>query len=881
MTPLSADQGAQGIGVLPFPFPSFSDLDAQFAAFQTDTFQTLPVLEKLHLVFASLLEKIQDTQTPTFLLPAVINYLERVNTLQIIGLPVSFALFEFWLNHFAKLSLESQARVRGKIAGKDVPREEYGHLFPISLGKVHPGSHFVSAHLSPDLDTTVASFIGWLDAFAARVGTGQHLWNLPGGPTQAQIEGLFSKLFGNAFFELLAHTDEAMRLTAMDLLTREAILYAEGPTSLTHLDHDMGNTAILYVDAKGYYQGDWRGSNFEPVEQITTLFDRVLRAFAHLLHVDLLALFAQPQPPQNHLESFYKSSFSKSLLSVLQGLEESSPYQQRLNLFCKKVLSLEEGLDSSFHSLFERFNALAIPEVSLFLNELKEQTSVSVWPEGSFDEKRIHLFQLLYRLVHALDKAVDAMSHYVDRLDVVMRIKHDVLGYQPSFAMLNSDLETLRLSLGDRDYLTIVLVDAEGRRIPLGVVPATTLRKEILGTVSQRDFSNPDEMRMPSYLTVISVMDHHKSVLQTRAPIQALLSDAQSCNVLVAEGCFYLNDRYSTGGILPDKLAGHIGRCMSELSKEGAQNTEQTRLLQRYLQKSEAAQNSPYYVHPLREYIEYFYCLHAILDDTDLLSKVGVRDVACAASLLRRLKTLCTGEEADVVSLDDLPKTQEGARQAAARLLNTPELHALYMQLYKQREQEVESALRACAQEADLSLFADTKQQNGCCRIGQIKLFPGNQETYRTYEVRVRAKWLEESEAAAKQTPEYALHLMMISTLTKTTEDHREIYDSLWIWTPPTSVGLGMLARFLNAFQTLNVFQKYPPTVALYGKNSKEWQELFTQNFKAAPSIQMENQEDKRTYAIIHYPCGAVNSRKTMISPFLPTLAGSNKNPWG
>ena len=35
------------------------------------------------------------------------------------------------------------------------------------MGKIYEGTHFVTAHKSPDLDTTIASFWGWLDAFAA------------------------------------------------------------------------------------------------------------------------------------------------------------------------------------------------------------------------------------------------------------------------------------------------------------------------------------------------------------------------------------------------------------------------------------------------------------------------------------------------------------------------------------------------------------------------------------------------------------------------------------------------------------------------------------------------------------------------------------------
>ena len=61
-------------------------------------------------------------------------------------------------------------------------------LFPIGMGKMYPGSHFVTAHGSPDLDTTVASFWGWVDAFAARVAEGLQYGMFPAGPRASQIE---------------------------------------------------------------------------------------------------------------------------------------------------------------------------------------------------------------------------------------------------------------------------------------------------------------------------------------------------------------------------------------------------------------------------------------------------------------------------------------------------------------------------------------------------------------------------------------------------------------------------------------------------------------------------------------------------------------------
>src|SRR3989338_4888651 len=96
--------------------------------------------------------------------------------------------FELWLNQMSGLSFSENFHIRAKIVGKRIDRSDYQAFFPIGMGKVYEGSHFVTAHRSPDLDTTISSFWGWVDAFGARVGDSLHIWNLPGGPPPSQIE---------------------------------------------------------------------------------------------------------------------------------------------------------------------------------------------------------------------------------------------------------------------------------------------------------------------------------------------------------------------------------------------------------------------------------------------------------------------------------------------------------------------------------------------------------------------------------------------------------------------------------------------------------------------------------------------------------------------
>ena len=132
------------------------------------------------------------------------------------------------------------------------------------------------------------------------------------------------------------------------------------------------------------------------------------------------------------------------------------------------------------------------------------------------------------------------------------------------------------------------------------------------------------------------MIDHHKSVLNTFSPPVAFISDSQSCNALVAELAFRINDHFSTLGMSLEDIQQQIAAISKDLKNPGNK-----RVLRRLLQREIIAEkNTHFYIHPHREFVEYLHFLYAILEDTDLLTKVSNRDVECVASLLNRLKSL-------------------------------------------------------------------------------------------------------------------------------------------------------------------------------------------------------------------------------------------------
>jgi len=303
----------------------------------------------------------------------------------------------------------------------------------------------------------------------------------------------------------------------------------------------------------------------------------------------------------------------------------------------------------------------------------------------------------------------------------------------------------------------------------------------------------------------------------------------------------------------------------------------QKRVLQRLLQKSLAQQKKEgYFVAPEREIIEYFHYLYAILDDTDLLTKVSPRDVECIASLINRLKTLTTGEEVEVIHFDDIPRDPEFVKKAALRILTNEDMFSLVRKIYHSKEQTVEENLKLAAGGKPSHIFADTKVQNGCCRVGQTKLFANIFSTFAKHASEIRKHWFNQAKAAYNENNEVDLHLHMISTipgaeeLYKGQEGGYPHQDELWIWIPSTEAGIEHLKSFLNAIKSSPSVIDNQMDVELMGENAKELKQIFEESFEAIP-VQVTQRE--LPIAVLRFKAGTINSRKAMISPYLPRFA--------
>jgi hypothetical protein len=854
--------------------PSFPRLGSIFKRFQTKQFQQRNFQQKINAISLALLSLIKKTKGPTFLLPAVLDFIAKIKEKKILS-GYTFAQFELWLNQFSELDDAQNYLIRSKIVGKYIPREEYQELFPIGMDKWHKGTHFVTAHSSPDLDTIVASFWGWVDAFGARLTKGLHLWNVPGGPPKSivELEFIFTSLFGRGIFEFASKDRTALSITGMDLTTRENVVTKKLHEATANIEHERYQNAVVVVDEKGNYRADWRSSDVEGLSQITGMFNHFLRWFEINLQARLISLLAKKGLKKEDLPKFVDKMFSMKL-TTCEPLKEFTPKQRRqLDEYLIQILKAPKGIRSSFYECAEALSKRGLKKLKEFKLILDRSIDARLFDkEGVFVEDRPRIFNALSRVIQALHQAIREIKQYLDTLKVAIQMKEQVFGHKPQYVSLRSTVEEIKSKIGNHQHISVVYTDDVGAKVPVGVIYAKDLSQAILGTVSLRDFSNRSEVKIPTYLEVISAFDHHKITLKTEGPPTLYVADAQSANVLVAEKALFMSDRYSLGGMTKKEIERQLERLKDKPSPSAI------RLRQKLLGKLKIARlGRSYYINPAREFIEYLHYIYAILDDTDLLSKVSARDVRVVAELLNRMKSISKRSQVQIISLDDLPRNKDFPKKAASRILRHEDMYSIYQKVYMRKQEEVESNIELCGRGRPSSLFLDTKEQNGCCRVGQTKLFNSNIETYKKYALDIQKIWCNECAQIYKDKPELDLFLHMISTVPsaevvysgkKTGEYWHK--DELWIWVPPAEQAIVHFKQFLSAFKNSPGVVNNEFELECMGKNAKEMRQLFKESFISTKSI--KSQVKGFSLIVLRYKAASMNSRKAMITPFLPKL---------
>lgn len=813
----------------------------------------------------------------SFALISVLKLIHLINKANLLDTPLRFNNFELWLNALGNISENDNIRLRSKIAGRFLPRDEYQAYFPLTTNKHHWGSHIVTGHSSPDLDTAVASFWSWVDAFAARIGTGLHIWNLPGSRLSDHDARIFSQYFEEDFFHQLPKGREMLTLQAIDLMTPNNLLKLEDHVKVSSIDSKQFEQGIIVVDSKGYYKGDWRQNDVESVRQITDLLNNLLRSFESHLNTLLISLFAKTDLKQKEIQETIDKLLNNPLNQCEAFKDFTATQKHLLESYLQKILKIKEGTSASFYILARSFSHFSYTDLELFFSNLslliKNETLFDT--KGDLIENRTALLTHLESSFENLHKAVHAIREFTDTLKIALRIKHQVLETGDEHVSSKAELDEIKKLMRFFRYLTVVHQEKSGDLIPIGAIYNETLQKKSFGTVSLRDFSNRDEVKIADYLEVISIVDHHKSDIKTLSAAVAVISNTQSCNTLLAEMQMTINDRYSHGGQTLETVQHQIETLSS---KKNLTFTEKKQLIRLMKRESVMDQNFDFFVHPEREAMEYTMYLYAILDDTDLLAKVGPRDLRVVCEIINRLETLKTGKDEPRLFLEDIENSSDFLAKARNRILQDKAMYNLYSQFYAFKESSIKEQIILCQKQQPNTLFCDTKTQNGCARVGQVKLTKPLVSFFKNYNEDICKRWLEEAMAIHQSSQEIDLHIQMISTIAGAEDVYAGLtqdfthQDKMWIWSPLEARSTDHLITFLRGLRWAKEIEKLSFEVEVISNEPERTLTLIEQNFAGAHLSSKKDSSIQGALFIFHFKAGALNSRKAIISPYLPVL---------
>lgn len=870
------------IGEIEFEAKTFENIDAILEEFSSEEFRSLNSLERNRRVNLKLYELIESAPPESYLLRETIDYLAKVTKAEALDGTYNLTAFERWLNQMSDLNYEKNRMIRGKIIGKYLPRDEYNRLFPISQNRVHPGSHTVTAHTPPDLDSLTGSFLGWLDAFGCRVGSTLTVWNVPMGKPGPVASRIFTQIFTDEVFYRVAKQKTLISHVAMDIVQQDRLVKATGEVNIRELNHNRYKFHIIHVDEEGFFLGDWRVSDVDSVAQVQRLLNMAMHAYEKEMVFGLTSLFGKEQFKLEDCSLLIGELLNKAVSEYnMQSYSLSQEQTEHLDLYIKRVLGVEDGFLCSIGHFFEKMDQLAGCHFSSYIAELRKLLNEEHYDNDLIsDHHTSELFTIFNQAYKVLIDSTKVLRSYLDRLDVAMAIKKEVLGFKPTLVGTKAEIHEIRSKIKNHRHLTVVFNDKQGRYVPVGVIHRNDLEQPIQGTVSFRDFCNYDEIKLHDYLEVISAIDHHKTTIHSKSAMVLNVADVQSSNVITAERYFEINDRYSTRGQSPESIEEQI----KEITSIKEPSPRDDRILERLIRKRSALRNlnkrSNYFISPERELHEYLLCVNAIIDDTDLLNKCGWRDLLVLGELLNRIKSLQEQKEVEVIDFSDCELERRSLKKSIREILNNEELYSFYKVVYDHREQVVGQLIDSVKANEDTRFFEDRKIQNDSCSISQFKLFPRNWKQLNDNYDNILSNWTNLNTQVRRKNSQVDFFLHMMSTIPGAIEAYEgrppsnNEYDEFWLsGIPEADESISRMRQFLTSLLLSPRHAGRSFEAHLVGPNPKQvpiFQTIIKETVHDKEIEFRESQQLKSMVMVFRFQQGSMNSRKADITPFLP-----------
>ena len=867
------------IGDIEFSPKLFPNVENIFIDFNKDEFRTKTSIERSRIVNNTLLKLIKDQPEPSYLLSEVIDYSARVSEDKILDGSYNLTAFEQWLNQHAGLNYDENRRIRGKISGKYIPREEYQIYFPISQNKVYPGTHTVTAHNPPDLDSTTASFFGWLDAFSCRVGRSLSVWNLPQGRPNEIISRFFDHMYSPHVFTRVSKQKTLITHVAMDIVQQDRLIKAKGDMSIRDFSHNRNENHVILVDDEGFYIGDWRVSDVDAVTRVQRLLNICLHLYEKEVVLNFTELFSKSQLLQRDCKDSLLKLFEKKLPDFDLGLQTfSSDDFHLLDKYLKIVLHLDAGCGTTVQEFFSHMDKKIGTKFLKFRSQICGFFESQYYDnDDQMDCDRSEIFAKFKDAYQVLIESSRDLRTYLERLDIAMEIKKKVLGHELNYVTTKAEIEEVREKINEYRHITVTFPTQDGRLVPVGVIHDDLFDESYLGTISFRDFCNLDEIKIKPYLQVISAIDHHKSTIQTTTAGVFTVSDVQSSNVITAENAFKLNDQFGTRA---QNLASIVEQ-EKEISKL-EDDDDRLYFLYRLTLKRKALKkvDGIYFVHPKRELEEYILFLNAIVDDTDLLAKCSWRDLETIVELINRIKSIQSGKEVQVAKFETINRNRRGLKKEIDRMLKNKDFYSFYKRIYQHRESILSQTIKTVSGDISNEFFADRKIQNQNCSISQFKLFPVNWTDFNEMRNEILSSWLSISLKTRNLNSELDLFLHMMSTIPSAQQSYEggsvkdgETKDEYWITGILNSdESISRMKQFINSTMKSSLYEDINLEVTINGpegENRDQLLQIIQPSVEKVISVQ-DNPTLELPIIIFSFDPGSLNSRKTDVTPFLP-----------
>ncbi|RDB31327.1 hypothetical protein [Candidatus Similichlamydia laticola] len=556
------------------------DLPQLFAAVKVQMAK-VPLEERFPCLSRLLYRWIVSIPHPVFLLPSLLALLRQVNESGLLDRTCHFLDWERWLLFESSSTLEEELDVRSKIVGKKALRETYQTYFPIGSGRFYKGPHYVVAHPSPDLDTLVCSFWGWLDAFGAKVCDRLHIWCIPAGKVNPTDQALFDSLLGKGHVTLLSIRRSSLEPEALEL---------SSPCLIRSWEEDLFSEMASYtllVNDQGRYVGEWSTVDTENFYSAVMPLIHLLESFEIQMRSNLLLCFSE-EDPGHSLKALFDSSQGKSLQEQVVFQHYSPATQRRLSLLFEKLFLI--SIDATMGDLGSKLDGLGIKSLSQFFKNLEHLLR----HDFSKMETRL-LITKIRETLSPLETVSETCLAFLKKGRSALCIKESVWQDEKRWVTPETPLRQLEeLFQVKGSPLSLVRLNQKGEPLPLGYLERERVQSTMCGTLSLRDFSDRKDLHASPKLDVISVIDHHKTCISTTAPSFLLTANVQACSVLLEE----LEQAFS----------------FQQTCSEGM------------------------YTHPERAHLFAISLLAAVFDDTDLLAKGQKRDCLAVHRLLEQLR---------------------------------------------------------------------------------------------------------------------------------------------------------------------------------------------------------------------------------------------------